>query len=260
MTSQSGAEARIGAAGHLYLFLDYDGTLADFAPTPEHVEPDPEVVGLLTALAGQPRIDVAVVSGRKLAHVRKLLPVEGVLLGGTYGIELLMPDGGRIDRLEHGEIRPVLDKIKPQWERLVEGREGFFLEDKEWALALHARFAARGDAETVLDSARRAAAGFASSGRFRLLEGHRFLEIGPTLAHKGRTVEYLLERSPHPGALPVYVGDDDRDEEAFGVIKERGGVAVVVAREPRDTKADLRLESPAEARSWLRGLVMDAGL
>jgi len=50
------------------------------------------------------------------------------------------------------------------------------------------------------------------------LGGHKFLEIGPTLAHKGRTVDYLLDRYPWPGALPIYLGDDDKDEKAFGVI------------------------------------------
>jgi trehalose 6-phosphate phosphatase len=86
---------------------------------------------------------------------------------------------------------------------------------------------------------------------FRVLGGHRFLEIGPRLAHKGRTVGYLLARYPWPGALPVYMGDDDKDEEAFGVIKAHGGIAILVSREPRETQADGWLESPQAARRWL---------
>jgi trehalose 6-phosphate phosphatase len=128
------------------------------------------------------------------------------------------------------------------------------LEDKSWALALHARFAAEDEAERVLDEAREMATETASLGSFRLLGGHKFLEIGPTLAHKGRTVEYLLERYPWPGALPVYVGDDDKDEEAFGVIKAHGGIAIVVSRQPSPTQADCRLESPQAVRQWLEML------
>lgn len=75
------------------LFLDYDGTLADLAPTPEHVNPDPDVVDLLTRLAQHPAIRVTVISGRRLSHVETLVPVPGVLLAGTYGIELRTAGG-----------------------------------------------------------------------------------------------------------------------------------------------------------------------
>jgi trehalose 6-phosphate phosphatase len=88
-----------------------------------------------------------------------------------------------------------------------------------------------------------------------VLGGHKFLEIAPLLAHKGRTVEYLLGRYAWPGASLLYLGDDDKDEEAFGVIKARGGVAVVVAPEPRETRADCRLEAPRAARRWLETLL-----
>jgi trehalose-6-phosphatase len=59
--------------------------------------------------------------------------------------------------------------------------------------------------------------------------------------------------------LPLYLGDDDKDEEAFGVVKARGGIAVVVAAHPRETEADLRLESPQAARRWLEMLLVLRG-
>jgi trehalose-phosphatase len=151
-------------------------------------------------------------------------------------------------------IRPPLEILKPAWAHLIEGHEGFFLEDKVWALALHARFAKEDEAEKVLAAAHRLAAEVACSGPYRLLGGHRFLEIGPKLAHKGRTVEYLLDRYPWPGALLVYVGDDDKDEAAFEVIGARGGIAILVASEPRATKAGCRLKSPQAVRRWLAAL------
>ena len=255
---------RLAQAERIRLFLDYDGTLADFAPTPEHVNPDPELVALIHRLARHPQFRVAVVSGRRLAHVQELVPVPGVLLAGTYGVELQTPEGARIDRLDYDSVRPTLDTLKPRWTDLIAGRVGYFLEDKGWALALHARFADEAESTRVLAGARRlaeAAMRQAAPGLFRLLGGHKFLEIGPALAHKGLAVAYLLDQFPWHGALPLYLGDDDKDEEAFGVIKARGGMAVVVAREPRETEADLRLGSPRAARGWLERLlgVMDGG-
>lgn len=242
---------RLDRASSLWLFLDYDGTLADFAPTPEHVQVETTLVALLTRLAQEPSLEVAVISGRRLAHVEALLPVPGLLLAGTYGVELRTPQGERIERVDREQVRPPLEAIKPRWAALIAGREGFFLEDKYWALALHARFADEQVAEEVLSAGREVALEVVPDGGFRLLGGHKFLEIGPRLAHKGRTVDYLLDRYPRPGALPLYLGDDDKDEEAFEVIKARGGIAVLVAAEPRDTVADCRLESPQEARRWL---------
>jgi trehalose 6-phosphate phosphatase len=250
-------ERRLAQAERIWLFLDYDGTLADFAPTPEQVTPDPELVDLIARLVQHPRFRVALVSGRRLSHVQKLAPVPGVLLAGTYGVEIQTPEGERIDRLDFVRLRPTLEALKPRWADLIAGRQGFFLEDKGWALALHARFADRAMADHVLDDARRLADGArqpADPGLFRLLGGHKFLEIGPRLAHKGLTVAHLLDRYPWPGALPLYLGDDDKDEEAFGVIQAQGGIAVVVTAEPRDTVADLRLESPQATRCWLEEL------
>lgn len=246
---------RIEEASRLRLFLDYDGTLAEFAPTPDHVEPDPEIITLLSELARQPGILVTVVSGRRLEHVEKLLPVPEVLLAGTYGVELLLPSRESVDRVPYDDLRPVLEELKPQWEALIAEQDGFFLEDKDWALALHARYADDSVAERALEEARELA--YASIEEapdpemFRVLGGHKFLEIGPALAHKGRTVEHLLERYPFPGALLLYIGDDDKDEEAFGVIQSHGGLAIRVCKEPCETQADGRLASPREVRQWL---------
>jgi trehalose 6-phosphate phosphatase len=67
-------------------------------------------------------------------------------------------------------------------------------------------------------------------------------------------VQYILERYPFADAKPLYLGDDDKDEEAFGVVKAHGGIAVLVTAEPQDTQADCCLESPYAAHRWLSNL------
>lgn len=248
-------DRRLAQARRLALFLDYDGTLADFAPTPDVVRPCPQVIDLLVRLAQRPSIWVGVISGRRLSDLETLLPVPGVLLAGTYGIELRTPEGQRVDRLKCEIVRPALEALKPQWAELITHRQGFHLEDKGWALALHARFAEDDEARTVLSAARRMVSQVTASDLFRVLGGTKFLEIAPRLAHKGRTVEYLLDHCPWSDALLLYLGDDDKDEEAFGVIKARGGIAIRVAEEPCRTGADGCLRSPQAARQWLKVLL-----
>jgi trehalose 6-phosphate phosphatase len=248
---------RLVEAQRVWLFLDYDGTLAGFAPTPDHIHPDLDLITLLGRLAHQPVLRLAVISGRRLDHIQQLVPVRGILLAGTYGVELQTPDGDLVERVPYDAIRPALDMLKAQWEDLLVGHEGFYLEDKGWALALHARLADDKESEDVLAAARRLAEKAIEGEtqlQYRLLGGHKFLELGPLLAHKGRTVDYLLEQYSWPGAQLVYVGDDDKDEEAFTVIQDQGGVAVVVASESRPTEADYRLSSPQATREWLNML------
>ncbi len=248
---------RLLTAGRVRLFTDYDGTLAEFAPTPDIVEPEPDLVALLSRLASLPAVRLTVLSGRRLSHVEKLVPVPNVLLAGTYGIEMRTRDGQRIERVEYETVRPTLELIKPRWAEAIDGRQGFYLEDKGWALALHGRFAPDGESEQVLAVAEQIAAGAIAKVPpylFRILGGEKFLEIGPRLAHKGRSVEYLLERYPWPGALPLFLGDDDKDEEAFAAVQARQGVSIVVGETWRPTRANFRLESPQAARAWLQEL------
>ncbi|HEX7975905.1 MAG TPA: trehalose-phosphatase, partial [Anaerolineales bacterium] len=203
--------AQLKAAGRVWLFLDYDGTLADFAPTPADVLPDAELIGLLDRLSRSPALRVVILSGRRLADLRRLTPLAGVFLAGTYGIELQTPDGDLIYALDEAEVRPALQALKPQLAALLAGRQGFYLEDKGWSLAVHARFAGSQEAGEVLGQARRLMQAAIGQGPFSLLDGERFLEIGPQSANKDIALagacqvdDHLLDGRPQPGlgALP----------------------------------------------------------
>lgn len=240
------------------MFLDYDGTLADFAPTPDHIEASPEVVNLLKRLVPVPTIRVTIISGRRLRDLRTLLPVAGIFLAGTYGIEMQTTDGEIVSRIQLEEVRPILEEIKPQWQYIIEGRSGFFLEDKGWALALHARFASDSEAGQVLDTARQVAEREVPEEYFRILGGHKFLEIAPMLTSKRETVAYLLKLYPLQDSRIVYIGDDDKDEEAFTVIRSAGGIAIKVFQPSQAslrTTADYWFDSPADTLNWLKALL-----
>ncbi len=241
----------------LWLFLDYDGTLVDFAATPTEIEPDANVTHLLERLCADSRKRVAIISGRKLDDIRALVPVPGLYLGGTYGLDLQTPTGEIRHRVDARAIAPVIERVKARWQRLVSDQSGFFVEDKGLAVALHARFAAEADAERLLALARQDATADLSAETFRLLTGHRFLEVAPALAHKGEAVSFLLKEYPWPGGQLAYLGDDDKDAAAFGAVHAHGGVTVWVVGNshwPLPSDADYALASPAAVRRWLQGL------
>ncbi|NPV57264.1 MAG: trehalose-phosphatase [Anaerolineae bacterium] len=231
-----------------FLFLDYDGTLADFAPNPDVVLPDAHLLDLLSRLVERDDLRLAVVSGRRLTHVRALLPLPGVWLAGSYGLELVDPGGAEMQRLDYQALRPRLAAFKPGWQRLLAGRDGFYLEDKGWALAIHADKAQAQAAAEVLAQARMVEV----PAGFRLQGGERFLEVCPPEADKGAAVEYILSRSDLDGVLPLFIGDDDKDERAFTRLQAGGGIGILVAPRARPTTARYRLASPHAVRRWLR--------
>jgi len=243
----------------LWLFLDYDGTLAEFTPNPETIESNPKIVSLLKHLTSRPHLRLTLISGRCLRDLRSLAPVPGVHLAGTYGVELLISGSGAIQRVDHDVIRPLLDMTKLKWVALIDGKSGFYIEDKGLSLALHAHFSMDEEALQVLLLARKVVERELPKEYFRILGGHKFLEAAPLLAHKGKTVEFLLRNFPLPDAQLIYIGDDDKDEEAFETIIEHGGIAIKVinnAQIPHPTCANFTLESPSEVLFWLESFVV----
>lgn len=238
-------------ANKIRLFLDYDGTLADFAPSPDFIQPDLALIELLSRLASREKYLTTVLSGRSLQHLRELLPMKGLFLAGTYGLEIEQPDGSLSTAVEFDRVRPVISDVLGRWQALLDGQTGFFLEDKGWALALHARFAALPDAERVLDAAYREIDKLSPGPDFAVEYRPRFLEIVPIEANKRRSVGRILTQYTPAGALPIYMGDDMNDESAFEAVLSAKGLCVRVSRHEVDTRAQYRLAGPAQVRELL---------
>lgn len=256
--SEQELNAAFSTAERLWLFLDYDGTLVKFTRTPDIIQPDAKLIALISRLARLNRIRLAIVSGRKLADLQALLPVEGIYLAGTYGIELLTPGGERIQRENYTLLRPYLDRLKPQWQEIVDGQKGFYMEDKGWALALHARYAAPKIATQVISQIQHTLDQELITAEYRLIKHPKFIEVTSALAHKGKTVSFLLNSFPLPGACVLYIGDDENDAEAFTTIHSFGGTALSVAQYfgyVRTNGGDFTFKSPKAVRRWLENLL-----
>ncbi len=247
----------VSEAQRVWLFLDYDGTLVEFKPTPDILAPDPRLIDLIQRIAQKSCIRIAVVSGRRLRDLETLLPVEGIYLAGTYGIEILTPHGDLIKRDDYNAIRPYLERLKPRWEEIVDGHKGFYLEDKGWSLALHARFASDRDARRIISTVQQTLDQELITDEFRLIKQQKFLEISSAKANKGKSVSYLVNSYPLEMSRLVYIGDDTNDAEAFQTIHSMDGVAIAVKQYfgyIRSTGGDYVLKSPKAVRKWLENL------
>ncbi|MBP2302326.1 trehalose-phosphatase [Azospirillum picis] len=231
------------------LFLDYDGTLAAIAPRPElAVMPDGAraVVRRLAALC-----PVAFVSGRDLDDLTRMVAVDGLVYAGSHGFDLRGPGLRRQVGVEYlGDLDTAEGLLRDR----LGGFTGVLVERKRFAIAVHTRQAAPGDKPAVADAVRTLVG---EQPRLRLTGGKELYELRPDLPwDKGRAVLALLETLGLQGAdtLPVYLGDDETDEDAFRALAEHGpsgGIGIRVMEEPAPTAATWSLRDPDEAVAFL---------
>lgn len=224
-------------------FLDLDGTLLDIAASPGGVAVPAGLVATLTALRTTAHGALAVVSGRPVQQVRDLLEPLRPAAAGLHGLELVTPDG-----LRHGPKKPLppAGNLRRTLQEGVKSLPGVEFENKGSTMAVHYR-QAPGSEQAVR---RIMEAALAKSRGFELLEGKKVFEFRPIGIHKGTAIAEFMAIAPFAGRLPVYVGDDQTDEDAFKTVIGMGGVTIRVGEEG-PTIAQWQVESPAALRLWL---------
>ncbi|HEV2303748.1 MAG TPA: trehalose-phosphatase [Stellaceae bacterium] len=228
------------------LFLDLDGTLIEIAARPDRVRVPAGLPALLDDLSREREGALAVVSGRALADIDRLLAPWRGAAAGLHGGERRRADA-TLDLAFDERAARSLVRLRPRLAALAAGMPGVFVEDKGGALAVHYRTApAR---EGALRAAARAlSAEFAPALQFG--EGKMAFEFRPPFASKGTAIAAFLAEPPFRGKKPIFVGDDLTDEDGFAEVNRRGGLAIRVGA-LGGSAARFVLPSVAAALSWL---------
>ncbi|MEQ8268437.1 MAG: trehalose-phosphatase [Parvibaculum sp.] len=224
------------------LFLDFDGTLTELAPTPDAVRLDADMPLVLSSLMENLGGALALISGRPLAELDRF---TGLVLpgAGVHGLELR----------EHPDATPHppadaagIVLIERALARMVREDPRLVLEQKPGAVALHYRRAPEREAECRSAMAEAVAA---TTG-LHVIEGKMVLEAKPGHVNKGYAIENLMKVPPFAGRLPVFAGDDRTDEDGFAVVRAQNGVTIKIGTGP--SLADYRVASVAAFLSWLK--------
>jgi trehalose-phosphatase len=248
--SRATPEAIRAAAGSrgLALFLDYDGTLTPIVERPEDAVLAAAMREVLQRVAR--RYPVAIVSGRDLEDVRQRVGLDGVHYAGCHGFEIAGPRGNRVHAAA-AAAAPQLAAAADQVARDTHDLPGVQLERKRFTLAVHYRRARDADVPAVREAVARA---LARHPALRVTSGKKVLELQPDVDwDKGRAVLWLIETLGLEDALPVYIGDDATDEDAFRALAGRG-VGIAVQEVPRATAARYVLPDPDAVRELLSAL------
>ena len=225
------------------LFLDFDGSIVDIAPTPDSVAVPETLPPLLAALRETLGGAVAIVTGRPIAQIDAFLGAAVPAVAGLHGLERRRADGAIVAPPPNDGLR----RIRAPLEAFAAARSGILLEDKRYSLALHYRLApSLEDAcRDVVDSA------LEDGGEgWEILEGKMVFEIRPRGFTKGAAIEAFLGEPPFVGRIPVFCGDDITDEDGFAVVNARGGVSVRVGGRAA-TRAAVRVDTVAALLDWL---------
>lgn len=235
------------------ILSDFDGTLAELAPTPTAARPHPQARAVLSRLAAATDGAVAIVTGRPIATIDGLLDLPSLCVAGLHGLER-RDSAGRLWRAS--PPTQALALARSGLQRLVEAHPRLLLEDKGLTLAVHYRGAPH-LAEVVQEVTARILAH--TAGELQRLRGTMVFEFAPLGASKGAAVGALLTDPPFQGRLPVYLGDDAGDEEAFRTVNALGGLSVRIGAPVADSAAQVGLDSVPAAIAWLQALVRGAG-
>ena len=231
----------------LAVFLDYDGTLTPIVNHPEDASLSDSVRQTLRSLAA--RVPVAILSGRDLDDVRGRVHVDGIIYAGSHGFDIA--GAGGLRREVGGAYLPVLEAAEMELREALDEIPGSQLERKHFSVAAHYRNVNENDAFRVALAVDEVAA---RHRKLRRIDGKKVYELLPDIDwNKGKAALWLLETLglERGNTLPIYIGDDRTDEDAFRAFEKRG-IAILVSEQPQVTAASYWLQNPEEVERFLQ--------
>ena len=221
----------------LAFFLDLDGTLAPIVDDPDKAAVPPETLAVLSRLVETTQGAVAIVSGRALDEVDRMLHPMVLNVAGSHGAEM-----------RGGGTAATAGRIPTETVRRVQAfgkQHSLLVEPKAGAVALHYRSAPDlgPECRALIDEVAQ------SDPALRAMHGKMVSEVALKSHSKGTAIEVFLATQAFMNRLPVMVGDDVTDEDGFTMAQQHGGFGIKVGE--GDTVARYQVSSLEDLRSWL---------
>jgi len=238
---------------YLFIFLDFDGTLVPIAETPDKAILPEKVKELLAGLADNPRLKIALISGRAIEDIKNKIGLKSIIYSGNHGLEI---EGPKIDfkPMVSPRYRIIIERIKNDLEQKISSIDGAFVEDKGLSLSLHYRLVNKSQIPLLKTIFHEAVILHLVRNKIKIKPGKMVLEVRPPVEwDKGKVVLWLLSRQmfalKKEGILPIYIGDDMTDEDAFKALKNKG--LTIFVGEHKDSRARYYLRNQDEVIEFL---------
>ncbi|CAL5019624.1 unnamed protein product [Urochloa decumbens] len=241
----------------IVMFLDYDGTLSPIVADPDAAYMSDAMRAAVRDVAKH--FPTAIVSGRCRDKVRNFVGLSELYYAGSHGMDIKGPSSNPESVLcqPASEFLPVIDEVYKLLVEKTKSTPGAKVENNKFCLSVHFRCV---DEKRWNALAEQVKAVIKDYPKLKLTQGRKVLEIRPSIMwDKGKALEFLLESLGFANCsdvLPVYIGDDRTDEDAFKVLRKRGqGIGILVSKCPKETNASYSLQDPSEVMEFLLRLV-----
>ena len=230
----------LSRAQNLYLFCDFDGTLAQITRKPESAHLEKKDRQLLRNLASNKKFKIAIISGRSNDQLKRMVSVDGIYYAGNHGFEI---SGPRVNFKHPGALKRVrlLKAIANEFQLELESIRGVIVEDKGLTVSVHYRMVKPSQRKKVVEKVEGIAARY---NALKLTSGKMIVEARPRVRwHKGLAALKLLVALGRRGDV-IFIGDDLTDEDAFRSLKR--DVTIRVMHKRVKTSARYYLRSVSE--------------
>ena len=242
---------------NLLLFLDYDGTLSPIVDRPQDAVIPKETRAFLEMLMKYPKTKVVIVSGRALEDIKDKVGLKDIIYVGNHGLEI---EGPKIKFKNPSSLRykVIIDGLKNELIKRLSLIKGVILEDKGFSFGLHYRLVDKELISKVKTIIRETTITYVIKNKIKVKSGKMVSEITPySVWDKGRVVLWLLARQSFAlkdnAIAPIYIGDDESDEDAFAALKNKG-ITVFVGN-PRPSYAQYYLKDTDEVMGFLKRIL-----
>ncbi|KAJ4712820.1 Trehalose 6-phosphate phosphatase [Melia azedarach] len=256
------------------MFLDYDGTLSPIVDDPDCAIMSESMRSAVRNVAKY--FPTAIISGRSRDKVYDLVGLTELYYAGSHGMDIMGPVahtmsddhpncikstdqmGKEVTLFQPArEFIPMIQEVLKILVENTKSIKGAKVENHKFCVSVHYRNVDEKNWPTIAQCVHDIIKDYP---RLRLTHGRKVLEVRPVIDwNKGKAVEFLLESlglSNSDDVLPIYIGDDKTDEDAFKVLREKNrGYGILVSSVPKETKAFYSLRDPSEVKEFLTSLV-----
>ncbi len=201
------------------LFLDFDGTLSPIMKNPEDACLPDNVRDWLRKVSKRNGVKVAIVTGRSLDDVRERVGMRDLIYAANHGMEIFFK--GRLLLDKGKRYRRLFQRLADELAYGLVAIPNVYIENKGLSVAVHFRRVSRKHHAALKRIFSILVKPWLRKYRLRVSGGKMILEVRPTGWDKGKAVLWIWKRMAS-GYLPVYVGDDVTDEDAFRALRPYG--------------------------------------